>query len=57
MRGPAGVTGARDAATQSAVTCPFWAALGLLTAFLAVLLDYEAWTRIRSGRSVDPVEL
>ncbi|MGW2627238.1 low temperature requirement protein A [Micromonospora taraxaci] len=35
---------------------PGLAALGLLTAFLAVLLSYEAWTRGRSGASVDPAE-
>ncbi|MEV4764637.1 low temperature requirement protein A [Micromonospora chokoriensis] len=35
---------------------PGLAALGLLTAFLAVLLSYEAWTRGRAGTSVDPAE-
>ncbi|MDG4778173.1 low temperature requirement protein A [Micromonospora sp. WMMD961] len=35
---------------------PGLAALSLLTAFLAVLLSYEAWTRGRSGASVDPAE-
>ncbi|MEO3770708.1 low temperature requirement protein A [Micromonospora sp. B9E7] len=35
---------------------PGLAALGLLTAFLAVLLSYEALTRGRSDAPVDPAE-